>query len=41
MNNKQIGMTCDSSEVEKMLSFFTGDQVQELYKKALASVATK
>ncbi len=41
MNNKQIGMTCDSAEVEQMLSFFTGDQVQEVYKKALGSVASQ
>ncbi len=34
-------MTCDSAEVEQMLSFFTGDQVQELYKKALGAVAAQ
>lgn len=37
--NKDVGMTVNSAEVEEMFSFFTTEQAEDLYKRALGTVA--
>lgn len=38
-NNKSVGMTCDDSELQMLLSFFSGDQWDGLKVKALNTAA--
>ena len=39
--SKDVGMTVNSAEVEEMFSFFTSEQAEDLYKRALGSVAAQ
>ena len=38
-NNKSVGMTCDDSELQMLLGFFSGDQWDGLKVKALNTAA--